>query len=276
MLRAALLLACGLALVGCGGSGAGGSSSIQTGHGDSATFVIDGRSISVTESGRASVTIGGAPELSYSGPVGCSGRYFSTHFVDGVPMLFRYGSQDAYLLIGSDLYYLGGRPQRAGAGLKWDTTTNGHQIAIAVNCPAPPNTGPLMASATPPACGVLTRAIAQTAVRQKVGAPRFVQENPDLSYCEYKSLDTSFRGDRRVSASVATADELAQLSSWAQPRIAGLGDEAHGGDASLGLAVRKGKLGIEVTADLGFSADAARNLAVEESVARTLLARLPG
>jgi hypothetical protein len=123
---------------------------------------------------------------------------------------------------------------------------------------------------------VLPRAIAQATVRIKVGAPRFVRENPDLSYCEYKSVDQSFRGDRRVSASVATADELTQLSSWQQPAIAGLGDQAHGGDAADGLAVRKGKLGLELTVELGFDAGNAANLAAEKSLARALLAQLPG
>jgi hypothetical protein len=133
----------------------------------------------------------------------------------------------------------------------------------------------LVASATPSACGVLTSTIARAAVRARVGAARFVQENPDLSYCEYKSLDKSFNGDRRVAVYVASAKELAQLISWQQPKIPGLGDEAHGGSPSNGLAVRQGKLGIEVTADLGFSANDAKNLAVEETVARELLARLP-
>jgi hypothetical protein len=259
-------------LAGCGGTGGGGSQ-VKLGRGDSATFVIDGRSVSVTESGRTSVTISGAPELTYSGPVGCAGRYFTTHFVDGVPMLFRYGSEDAYLLIGSDLYHLGGRPARSGGGLTWDTTTDGHQIAIRLGCPEPPNTGPLVAYSTPPACSVLTRAVAAAALGKKVGEPRFIPENPDLTYCEYRSGSA----DGRLSVGVGTADEIKRVSSWSdQPAIPGLGDEAHGGDASLGLAVVRGKLGVEVTADLGFSADDAKNLAVEQRVASALLAQLPG
>jgi hypothetical protein len=99
---------------------------VQYGRGDTATFVIDGRSIKVTESGRASVDVQGAPELHYDGPVGCTGRYFTADFVDRVPMFFRYGSQDAYLLLGSDLYYLGEPPALRGGGLTWNTTTGGH------------------------------------------------------------------------------------------------------------------------------------------------------
>jgi hypothetical protein len=130
-----------LAVTGCGSGGQPGSS-VRYGRGDTATFVIDGRSIKVTESGRASVDVQGAPELRYDGPVGCPGRYFTADFVDGVPMFFRYGSQHAYLLVGSDLYTLGEPPARGGGGLTWNTTTGGHQIQIRVNCPPPPNTGP--------------------------------------------------------------------------------------------------------------------------------------
>jgi hypothetical protein len=233
--------------------------------------VIDGRSINVTESGRASVAVDGAPEVKYDGPVGCQGRYFTANFVPGVPMFFRYGSQDAYLLVGSDLYYLGEGPARSRGGLTWDTTTGGHQIQIRVSCPRPPDTGPLTAARTPSACAVLTRAIARTSLHQPVGPPKFTQENPDLSYCTYRSGN----GARRVAASVAAAGVLEQLSSWQQPKISGLGDEAHGGSPSDGLAVRQGQLGLELTVDLGIGASDEQNLAAEKALARTLLARLP-
>jgi hypothetical protein len=193
-----------------------------------------------------------------------------------VPLFFRYGSQDAYLLVGSDLYYLGSPPTRSGGRLIWNTTANGHQIDIQAACPTPPRTGRLTGSATPSACAVLTGAMAQSAVREKVGGAKFVQENPDLSYCKYASLDKSFNGDRSVSMYLATAGVLAQLSSWQQPPIPGLGDEAHGGSASDGLAVRKGKLGFELTVNGGFSSDNAKDLRTEEALARELLAGLPG
>ncbi|HUZ29888.1 MAG TPA: hypothetical protein VMU90_11635 [Solirubrobacteraceae bacterium] len=140
-----------------------------------------------------------------------------------------------------------------------------------MNCAPPPNTGPLTLSA----CSVLTPAIARATVRQPVGAPKFVQENPELSYCQYTSLDKSSHGDRRVSVSVASAGVLEQLASWRAPNISGLGDEAHGGQASDGLAVRRGQLGLELTVDLGFDSSNQQNLAAEKTLARTLLARLP-
>jgi hypothetical protein len=265
-----------LLLAGCGSGGSGGSSAIVDGSGDSATFVIDSRTVSVTQSGTTSVRLSGAPELNYSGPVGCAGRFFTADFVSNLRLYFRYSSRDAYLLLGSELYYLGGAPRRHGSQLEWSATVNNRQIAIRVACPPPPPGPPLTASATPGACSLLTAAIATTALREKVGRPKFLQENPELSYCEYKSVDKSFNGDRRLAVSVASATELASLSSWSQPPIAGLGDEAHGGDASIGLAVRKGKLGLEVVADLGVSGSARANLATEESVARKLVAALPG
>ncbi len=244
---------------------------IRTGSGDRATFTVDGRTISVAESGRASVQVAGAPEIGHNGPVGCAGRYFTAEFVSGVPMFFRYGSQDAYLLVGSDLYYLGGAPERYAGKLRWQTTTAGHEVTISVACPPPPHTGPLVASAVPSACAVLTPALARMAIGQRPGPATLVQENPELSYCTYKSVEGGASGDRRVSVSVASAAELMQLSSWSQPVIAGLGDAAHGGDPYDGIAVRQGKLGIEVTIDRGFSASDRETLAAEVSLARQLL-----
>ena len=265
-----------LALAACAGNGGGSGSSVDYGHGDTARFVIDGRTIAVTESGGASVDVPAAPELRHDGPVGCAGRYFTADFVANVHMFFRYGSQDAYLLLGSDLYYLGEPPERHGGSLSWNTTSAGHQIQIQADCPPPPNTGPLTAARTPAACSVLTPSLAQQAVRRPVAAPRFVQENPDLSYCAYATRAKFFGGSRRVSVSVGSAEVIEQLISWQAPRISGLGDEAHGADPSDGLAVRQGKLGLEVTVDLGQSATNAENLVAEEVLARRLLARLPG
>jgi hypothetical protein len=271
----ALVAALALAVGGCGSSPSAQTPAGSGGRGDSATFTIDGRSISVTQSGSTSVKIGGAPELTYSGPLGCKGQYFTADFSDGIPMFFRYTSRDAYLLVGSDLYYLGARPSYVGSKLEWNTYTSGHQIKIEVRCPPPPRSGPLTGSGTPSACVILTAAIAAPVLHAKVGRPEFRQENPDLSYCAYRTSDTSFHADRRrLSVSLATALELTNLISWNQPTIAGLGDQARGGDPSIGLDVRKGKLGIEVTADLGSNATDATNLAAEEMVARELLLRL--
>jgi hypothetical protein len=131
-----------IVVCGCGSSGGSGSSS-TVGKGDEATFTIDGRTIDVRQSGTAKVEQSAAPQLDYSGPLGCRGRYFDTKFSDGVRLLFRYGSDDAYLLVGSDLYYLGGVPRRVGRRLAFDTTVGPHRISIRVACPPPPRTGPL-------------------------------------------------------------------------------------------------------------------------------------
>lgn len=187
-------------------------------------------------------------------------------------MYFRYGSQDAYLLVGSTLYYLGGGPDRRSGGLEWNTTDNNDQIDIRVSCPPPPRTGPLTRPETPSACAVLTASIARAAVRDAAGPAKFTQENPELSYCSYTSRD----GRRQVSLSLGSAAELVQLASWQQPSIRGLGDAAHGGDPGDGIAVRSGKLGLEVTVDLGIGTSDAANLAAEQALARRLLSHLAG
>jgi hypothetical protein len=275
-IRAALSFLVAALLVGCGGSGSSNHGSVTTGRGDAAVFTIDGRTVAVRETGTASVKVDGAPEIDHDGPVGCAGRYFTADFTDNVRMMFRYGSQDAYLLVGSDLYYIGEAPERRGAQLEWNTTANGHQIDVRATCPAPAPGPRLAKTQTPEACSILTRALAAKALHEPVRPGKLVIENPELTYCAYQSVDTSFDRNRRVSLSVTVPGELRQLSSWSQPRIAGLGGEAHGGDPSDGLAVARGKLGMEITISLGTSASDARNLAAEEALARTLLPRLRG
>ena len=46
-----------------------------------------------------------APQLSYSGPLGCRGRYFTADYSEDIQILFRYTSRDAFMLIGSELYH---------------------------------------------------------------------------------------------------------------------------------------------------------------------------
>jgi hypothetical protein len=267
-----IALVAALAMAGCGSTPSTQSGSGTGGHGDSATFTIDGRAIAVTQSGRTSVKIAGAPELTYNGPVGCKGRYFTANFSDGVPLFFRYSSHDAYLLLGSGLYYLGSAPQRTGGTLHWDSTVDGHQINVQVSCAPPPSSAPLVTSGVPQACDLVTRAIATSALRGKVGPPERVTEGPDTTYCAYKSSD----GARRLELYVEKSAGLASGGSWAQPKITGIGDEAHGGSADSGLAARKGTLGIEVHVDLGFAADNAANVAAEDALARELIVELPG
>lgn len=262
---AAVALAVVIAVAGCGSSS---SSSITTSHGDAATFVIDGRTIHVTESGTVATRVSGAPEMNYSGPVGCTGRYFTADFGGGVNLSFRYSAHDAYLLIGSDLYYLGGQPTVKNGQLHWNSTVANRQIDIALRCPVPPaSAAALVRSQVPSACSLLTAQLASAAIGERVGRPRALQENPELSYCEYRGIS----GNRRVAVSVGTAGEISQLSSWSQPPIAGIGDAAHGGDPSIGLAARRGQRGIEVVVDRGFDASGQANLRAEEILARRLL-----
>ena len=71
------------------------------GSGDSATFVVDAQTISVRQSGTASISNSGAPQLDHSGPLGCAGRYFTAHLTEHIRIFFRYTARDAYMLIGT-------------------------------------------------------------------------------------------------------------------------------------------------------------------------------
>src|SRR5262249_46459559 len=149
----------------------------------------------------------------------------------------------------------------------------GHQITVAVFCQPPPDRGRLAVGTTPPACAVVTTAIAHEALNEKPGAPTFVFENPELSACKIHSVNTSLGHDRRIQVTVGSADQIKRLSSWAEPAISGIGDEAHGGDAFIGLAAVKGKLGVEVVVDLDDPGHPEQSLAKERQIARLLLAR---
>lgn len=270
--RGMLGVAVVIAMAGCG---SGGSNSVVLGRGSTATFVINGRAIGVRESGTVTVRSTAAPQLNHSGPVGCAGRYFTASLDPSVRIYFRYGPRDAYLLIGTELQYLGEGPARHGRALEWQTTIANQPVEVRVSCPAPPAGPRLAVSTTPNACVVLSSSLASAALRERVGGPAFIFENPELTACTYRSRNQTFNGDRRLQVSVGSAAVIAGLSSWSQPKVAGIGDEAHGGDPAIGLAVRKGKLGIEVVADLGPNAGDAVNLAAERRVATALVRRLP-
>jgi hypothetical protein len=107
-------------------------------HGDTATFVIDGQRISITQSGTVSVRIGGVPQVSYSGPLGCRGRYFTGHVTERIEFFFRYNAHGAYLFVNNGaLYHFDSPPKRAHGGLTWAQTFGGrHQVAT-VGCPWP-------------------------------------------------------------------------------------------------------------------------------------------
>jgi hypothetical protein len=124
-----------LALAGCAGGGGG--------AGSTATFVVQGTSLTVTESGTVRETFGGDPALSYSGPEGCQGRYFTADIND-IPLTFHYSSQDAYLVYNRTVYHFVTGPRLEAGKLVWDNTFDGDRIVARVACPVPPPSGPLL------------------------------------------------------------------------------------------------------------------------------------
>ncbi|MGZ6617634.1 MAG: hypothetical protein ACXVFQ_24820 [Solirubrobacteraceae bacterium] len=138
-------------IVGCGATGSfkaptfpsvsagpGTPDTTAAGHGDAATFVIDGGTISVVQSGSISVHYSDVPQLSYSGPLGCRGRYFTADYSEHIQILFHYSARDAYLLIGQDLYRFAGRPRRRSGRLSWAHRFSDRLLAVTVACPPPP------------------------------------------------------------------------------------------------------------------------------------------
>ena len=113
------------------------------GGGGSATFSVDGQTISVQQSGSGSISVPGAPVISYSGPLGCRGHYFTTHLTEHVSMLFRYSARDAYIAIGNDLYHFRQRPRRSRGQLVWDHQFDDRRIRVTVACPLPRGRRPL-------------------------------------------------------------------------------------------------------------------------------------
>jgi hypothetical protein len=108
------------------------------GRGDAATFVINGGTISVVQSGAISVRYSDVPQLTYSGPLGCRGRYFTADYSEHIRILFHYSAHNAYLLIGQDLYRFGGRPRHRAGRLAWAHRFGDRVLAVTVACPAPP------------------------------------------------------------------------------------------------------------------------------------------
>jgi len=116
--------------------------SIGPGSGDTATFVVDGGITTVTQSGTITLSGTGTP-LDYSGPLGCKGRYFEADYTDDVSMDFRYSSQDAFLLIGNDLYHFASPPVQGDGVLQWSEDFGDRDIQVKVSCAAPPSSEPL-------------------------------------------------------------------------------------------------------------------------------------
>ncbi len=238
------------------------------GGGDSATFELNGARVDVTESGSATVQVDGAPEIDYSGPVGCRGRYFTTEYPDGIQFDFRYSAHDAYLLQGSSVYHLG-PPTQAGATLRWSETVGGTRLEVQVRCPLPPGARPaISALAPPPACSLLTRALVVSLLGPHPGRPDSRALDPLESHCLYSTSDL-----RVVSLDVEGAQLLKSELLWTTRTVTGLGVPAHYPGGPEGLVFVKGTLGAEVTV---ISGDATKDLADDEVIARAILPKLPG
>jgi hypothetical protein len=106
-------------------------------EGDAATFVIDGQTIFVRQSGSVGVEIGGAPQVTYSGPLGCKGQYFTAALTEHVRMYFHYGPRNAWLYVNGRLYHFAGAPKRGDGSLTWDRRFPDRHIGVVVNCPRP-------------------------------------------------------------------------------------------------------------------------------------------
>ena len=120
-----------LALAGCGGLDID-LPDIEAPR-DRMTVIVDGQRTTVAQSGSVQVQIGGVPELSYSGPLGCKGQYFTDSDSD---IYFRYDARRAYLLRQSRLYRFG-PPRRAAGQLVWNDGFDGTKVTTLVNCPPP-------------------------------------------------------------------------------------------------------------------------------------------
>ena len=248
-----------LALSGCGGGASG----------DTATFNVRGRVISVTESGKATVHQQDAPPIDYSGPLGCRGRYFSTEDPYGLPLDFRYSGHDAYLLSAGVLYHLATGPVRTAHALHWSANINGAKLSVTVDCPPPPTALPPLSAAFPSACVLLTRAIARGVLGRGAGRAQLTRQSSFDTFCRYQTNELNL-----VSLDVGDGATTESESSWQSPAISGLGVPAHAPTPGSGLVAVKGNVGIEVVVNLGGSQ--AADTAAEIHVARAVLAKMPG
>lgn len=114
-----------LALTGCG--------DIEVPR-DRLTVIINGESITVAQAGSVSVSIPDAPELNYSGPSGCDGRYFTDS--EG-QTFFRYTARRAFLLAGDQLYTFAEAPRQLGENIVWSRRFGPDEVTVLANCPAP-------------------------------------------------------------------------------------------------------------------------------------------
>jgi hypothetical protein len=102
-----------------------------------ASFDIDGNTFQVSQSGSIHTDFGRNP-LSYSGPDGCAGHYFSADYTEDIQVFFRYFRDRAYLLIdnGSGTIYVFGPPKQRGKTLVFSNAApRDRKITVTVTCP---------------------------------------------------------------------------------------------------------------------------------------------
>lgn len=125
--RSELVLAAAAALV------LGGCGDVEVPR-DRLTVIINGESTTVAQTGTVSVEIPDAPELDYSGPAGCAGRYFADS--EGLTF-FRYSPRRAFLLAGDQLYRFEEAPRQLGENIVWSRTFDADDVTVLANCPLP-------------------------------------------------------------------------------------------------------------------------------------------
>jgi hypothetical protein len=106
--------------------------------GGSATFDIDGVTFQVAQSGTVKADFPESRQITYSGPLGCAGHYFTGHYTENIEVFFHYFKDQAYLLIdnGAEPVYRFGPPVRTGNRLTFSNPSRGdRKIAVVVDCP---------------------------------------------------------------------------------------------------------------------------------------------
>jgi hypothetical protein len=134
-----LVAVAGLALAGCGGVPGFSVPSIpdisKTGG---ASFDIDGNTFQVSQSGSIQADFGRGNPLTYSGPDGCAGHYFTADYTENIEVFFRYSKKGAYLLIdnGAEPVYRFGPPLRRGKELIFNNGRSAdRRITVLIKCP---------------------------------------------------------------------------------------------------------------------------------------------
>jgi hypothetical protein len=101
---------------------------------DHVTVIVNGNQTTIAQDGSVAVQIDGVPQLSYSGPAGCAGHYFTDGESD---LYFRYTPRRAFLLDGNQLYTFNEPPRQGGKDIVWAHDFGGDKVTVLANCPLP-------------------------------------------------------------------------------------------------------------------------------------------